>query len=402
MKDYSVRLTCRLCGDTRLTKLLSFPDTPLANEYPKDDGFKQDRFPLYLVGCQGCGHVQLPVVVRPERLFPPDYPYQSGTSPVFEKHLYDLAYSVGDTMRKGALLDIGCNDGTFARLCRERNIQAYGVDPSAPSAPWLFQGFFSLKWAKESGLKEFTSLGIDGERHGEHISCVTALNVFAHVDNLDDFTQGVAEVLEPDGIFIFEVGYLPDVVKRGLFATVYHEHVSYHHLTPLVPFFQKHGMFLYDAERIDSQGGSIRCYVRNCGGFQTQSKRLQELIAEENHPSREGLWRGVTELKAHGKRIGGYLSNFVKQCEGKVCGYGAPAKLTTLLAATNLYPASISYVLDDNPLKVGRFVPGTSIPIVPSSELYERKPKGVMLFSANFAEEIQARHSKYKGKWLVT
>jgi hypothetical protein len=85
-----------------------------------------------------------------------------------------------------------------------------------------------------------------------------------------------------------------------------------------------------------------------------------------------------------------------------VCGYGAPAKLTTLLAATNLYPASVAYVLDDNPLKVGRFVPGTSIPIVPSSELYERKPKGVMLFSSNFAEEIQARHSKYKGKWLVT
>jgi len=401
MSDYSVRDTCRLCGDTRLEELLRFGSTPLANEYPKvrgdKQGAEQDRFPLYLVGCVGGGHVQLTVVVNPERLFPPDYPYQSGTSPVFRKHLEELAEVIA-AMHQGPamVLDVASNDGTFVRTLREKGSIATGVDPAAtPAAEWpSFTDFFTQRWARRH----------QKARHEATLppyGIVTALNVFAHVDDLDDFTAGVADVLERDGIFIFEVGYLPDVVKRGLFTTVYHEHVSYHHLTPLVGFFQKHGMWLYDAHRIDSQGGSIRGFVRNCGAHQTQSKRLQELLDEETHPSREGLWHGVSNLKEHAKNLGRQLSNFVKQCEGRVCGYGAPAKLTTLLAGTGLYQSSIEYVLDDNPLKVGRFVPGTGVAIVASSELMERQPQGVMLFSSNFADEIQKRHEAYKGRWMV-
>jgi SAM-dependent methyltransferase len=383
--DFHIRDRCRLCGDTRLRELLRLNDTPLANEYPRSPSPDQERFPLYLVGCEGCGHVQLPVVVKAERLFPPDYPYQSGTSAVFHSHLKRLSNSIREQFGEAVVLDVGCNDGTLVKLLRGNPIwgsKAYGIDPCCPDGIGVRE-FFTEAWASGQAKK---------------VGVVTALNVFAHVDDLDDFTRGVSTVLEHDGTFIFEVGYLADVVKHGLFDVIYHEHLSYHHLSPLVRFFQKHGMFLYDAERIDSQGGSIRCYVRNCSSHQAQSKRLQALIDDE---SRSALWAGV-------KRIGAGEANWgvrrardlMKARTHQYAVYGAPAKLTTLLHATD-QADSVMYVLDDNPLKQGRYVPGTSIPIVPTSELYERQPGTVVIASWNFAEEIKRRHAGADCRWVV-
>jgi SAM-dependent methyltransferase len=400
-----IRSTCRLCGSTSLEQLISFGSTPLANEYPKQPGREQDRFPLYLVGCKQCGHVQLPVVVPAERLFGADYPYQSGTSEVFRKHLEELAeaialkdanpWDVFTPVPHPRVLDVACNDGTFVQMLREYDCKAYGIDPCAPNVEGFHRCLFNEQWA-----------GFQKNKQGETYDVVTALNVFAHVDDLDDFTRGVATILEHDGIFIFEVGYLPDVVKAGLFDVVYHEHMSYHHLTPLVPFFRKHGMELVDAHRIDSQGGSVRCFVRNCGAHQAQSERLQALLKEETDPAREGLWNGVRALKDKAKVIGRDLMNVAKQVQmpgGILVGYGAPAKLTTMLYATGLFPPK--FVVDDNPNKVGRYVPGTTCPIYPVEHLLEvgDDKTGVIVFAWNFAESIAAklRERGYKGRIIA-
>lgn len=405
MADFTIRNDCRLCHSTDLEKLLDFGQTCLANEYPREPKPDQDRFPLYLVGCRKCGHVQLPVVVDPKRLFPEDYAYQSGTSPVFREHLEELAHTIAGEFPMGSrVLDVACNDGTLVRTLRDAALgfDAYGVDPCAPDEKQYCRVFLTSDFATkaiEDGRHKWARLRLAEQR----FACITALNVFAHVDDLDDFTRGVKTLLEHDGMFIFEVGYLPDVVKRGLFTTVYHEHLSYHHLTPLVPFFRRHGMALIDAHRIDSQGGSVRVFVRNCEAHQAPSERLRALLDEETNPAREGLFNGVAMLKLKAKELGRSLANQVKQVRstgGTIAGYGAPAKLTTLLAATGLFPSSIDYVLDDNPKKCGRYVPGTRIPIIPASELYERNPAAIMLFSTNFAEEIQARHAEYKGRWI--
>jgi SAM-dependent methyltransferase len=409
MTDHHTRSTCRLCASPDLEKLLDLGETPLANEYSKtaEGSIDYERefygphvaacFPLYLVGCRSCGHVQLPVVVDPKRLFPPDYPYQSGTSAVFREHLKELATTLAaELVPYARVLDVACNDGTLVTEMREQQLNAKGIDPAAPSAEHLIRDFFGEGWVRAHFSRDAGTNFLD---------CITALNVFAHVDDLDDFTRGVATLLEPCGLFVVEVGYLPDVVKRGLFDVIYHEHVAYHHLSPLVRFFKKHGMTLVDAHRIDSQGGSIRMYVRNCDkqhqggddGHNETSARLQDLLDEE---SRSALWQGIRDLGGGSAHWGIRRVRDQLKYKAPFAVYGAPAKLTTLLHATGLTDC-VSFVADDNPLKQGRYVPGTRIPILPTSALYERKPERVMLASWNFSSDIMARHSELGCEWLM-
>jgi SAM-dependent methyltransferase len=340
------------------------------------------------------------VVVDPKRLFPPDYPYQSGTSPVFREHLVKLATTLRE-LGAHRVLDVACNDGTLVDEMRKQGFQAYGVDPAAPDHGWLWRSFFATKFA-DWWVRNFK---------WSH-DCVTALNVFAHVDDLDDFTRGVHTLLEPCGLFVIEVGYLPDVLKRGAFDTIYHEHLSYHHLSPLVRFFKRHGMTLVDAHRIDSQGGSVRMYVRNCDkehvggddGHNEVSARLQALLDDE---SRSAIWQGVRGLADRAKSMNGWIHWLYKykaspatHFNEPLAIYGAPAKLTTLLHATGS-TEKVGYVVDDNPLKQGRYVPGTRIPILPVAELYKRKPKVVLLASWNFADEVKQRHAELGCEWYV-
>jgi hypothetical protein len=382
MSDFHIRSSCRLCASPELEELLRLPATPLANEYLEraKDWDKQTRFPLYVEGCRRCGHVQLPVVVDPKRLFPPDYPYQSGTSAVFLGHLKGLAqelyYLLPYKGRRRQLLDIASNDGTLVQLVRNfGSMAAYGIDPCCPEE-FGVRGFFTEEWARGQANK---------------VDVITALNVFAHVDDLDDFTRGVHTLLEPGGLFVVEVGYLPDVIAGGRFTVCYHEHLSYHHVSPLVPFFKRHGMTLVDAHRIDSQGGSVRLFVRNGEG--KQSERLRALLDEED---KVDLFDGVRRLSESVDRAREQLL-----ANAPLVLYGAPAKLCTLLHATGMTDR-VEYVVDDNPRKVGRYVPGTQIPIRHVAELYERRPKLVMITAWNFADAIKAKHAEVDCEWVVS
>ncbi len=314
---------------------------------------------------------------------------------MFREHLVKLAATIADELEWGGrVLDVACNDGSFVReLAHYDKLYSIGIDPAAPDSAGYHRAFFTEDWARTA------------HQAGQRFDCITALNVFAHVDDLDDFTRGVHTLLEPCGLFVVEVAYLPDMVKRRIWDTIYHEHLAFHHLSPLVRFFKRHGMTLVDAQRIDSQGGSMRLYVRNCDlthvggddGHSEVSDRLRGLLDDE---SRSAIWQGVRELNDgcahHGvRRVRDqlkYLAPFAV--------YGAPAKLTTLLHATGLTDA-VTFVVDDNPLKVGRYVPGTRIPILPTSELYERKPTNVMVASWNFAADIMKRHESVGCNWYV-
>lgn len=400
MTDFHIRTDCRLCAGP-IEKVLDLGETALANELKstREESLSQDRFPLFLSQCKACGHVQLPVVVKPERLFPPDYPYKSGTNPVFRAHLKEFAETVSGMMPPGApVLEIASNDGTLQREFRALGHDAEGVDPAGRSesldeACHLHVAFFSSEWARCFKKQQGAWLEKDPYR------AIVALNVFAHVDDLNDFTAGVAALLPDDGLFVFEVGYLPDVIDKGLFDVIYAEHLSYHHLRPLVPFFRKHGLELVDAHRVDSQGGSIRCFVRRArmaegGKPALHPPRMFELLRAEEGLSLEPLKRRIDNIRWETRELGRRWPD----SNGAISGFGAPAKLTTLLSVTELAPRVI---YDDNPAKVGRFTPGTGIPIRPSSELLADNPDYCIIFSWNFASEIMARFPGYKGKWVV-
>lgn len=390
------RDSCRLCGSKHLELALPIAASPIADAYlPRERlNEEQDLYPLDLYLCTACGHVQNIDVVNPEILFR-DYIYVTSSSMGLVEHYRRYADDVVSqfSVKPGALaLEIGSNDGSLLNFFKAKGLKVLGVDPArriaeeatARGVPTLPE-FFGSKLA-ESLRKE----------HGP-ATIVAANNVFAHADNLADIVQGIHTMLADDGVFIFEVSYLPDIVDRFLFDTVYHEHVSYHSIIPLAKFFEKLGMQLFDVQRISSKGGSIRGFAQRAAqGRHPVTSRVTELIAEEN---RRGFNQSAI-YHAYDAAISARKAAVAKvvdeaRARGKtVAGYGASTTVTTLMWHFDL-AQKLDFLVDDNPLKHGLFAPKCHLPVLPSEELYTRRPDYVLILAWNFAEPIMKRHQRY-------
>lgn len=369
MTDYRTVTACRLCDSTELALVLDLGETPLANEL---DG--TELFPLKVNRCGSCGHHQLSIAVSPERLWGPQYPYASGTSPVFRKHLEALADEVSRLPHQGeirAVLEIASNDGTLCNLLVERGNDVVGVDPSGPE--WCLGNLNLVRgsWPPPSGVR--------GAGIVAHFDVILALNVFAHVDDLHGFTATVKEALAPDGVFILEVGDFDEVVLRGNFDTIYHEHMSYHLAEPLRKFFARHGLSVWDHQGNESQGGSLRLYLKHSGDI----VRPREPVDMKHDVRKLQGWIG-SRAAALSQELN---SRF--QADQMVCIYGAPAKLTTLLYATGLQSMPFNCVGEDNPRKVGRTTPGNHIPIVSVEDMLSRRPDAILVAAWNFFDDIR-------------
>jgi SAM-dependent methyltransferase len=388
--DFRLRKTCRLCdGSTRMA--LELPPTPPANELVTrefvESGQKQDVFPLEVMVCTKCGHVQLSGVVAPERLFRAT-PYRSGTSPVFREHLHK--YAVDVMARFGVpkfVVEIGSNDGTFLKHFSDS--KRLGVDPSACG----LEEMWTLKYRFTRALAQSVR-----RAHPPGADLIVANHVFAHIDDLRDVALGVRELLSDDGVFIFEVGYLVDVLEKTLFDVIYHEHLSYHHLAPLIPFFERLGLNLFDAERVDTQGGAIRCYVKSAKYPVIKTDQLVALLDDEAAELGYDMG-GIGELGVNIARIktelGGTLST-LKEQGAHIVGYGAPAKCCTLMHTLGFGPEVLDFIVDDNPVKHGLYTPGKHVEIRPVSALYETKPDFVLVLAWNFAEDIVRKHPHFR------
>jgi SAM-dependent methyltransferase len=383
--DHRLRTDCRLCGEFRLSVVLRLPSTPLANELPYSRlrPGAQAEFPLYLSQCDGCGHVQLPVVVDPVRLFR-EYVYVSGTSPVFREHFRHYADSLIERHALGRddlVVEIGSNDGTLLRFLAERGPRVLGVDPAVdiamrasldgvPTLPSFFDAHVAAQIV---------------ESHGR-AKAVVANNVFAHADDLAGMVDAARAVLVPGGAFVFEVSYLCDVLRHTLFDTIYHEHLSYHALAPLIGFFARRGMSVYHADCVDTHGGSIRVDVRNEPGMGLGAEGLLLLGRERAFFSSERDSFARLERDIARKRHA--LSKYLEERRGGgVVGYGAPAKATTLLRAFGV-EHMFDFVVDDSEHKQGRWLPGGQTPIRPTAALFDAKPRAVVILAWNFAESI--------------
>jgi len=394
VKDYTIRNNCRLCSGL-LTEVLDLGETCLANELPVapiEGG--QDKFPLYLSRCTVCGHVQLPVVVNPERLFR-DYVYRSGTSPVFVKHLKDFARDV-QPRAGGFVVEIGSNDGTLLAEYKRLGFEVLGIDPAQNIA-----NIAELE-NKVPTVRDFFTAELVRKNWnlvGRKADLIVANNVFAHADDLFGIVEGVAELLADGGQFVFEVGYLPDVIANGLYRCLYHEHLSVHHLRPLQSFLRTHGLRMYDAERVNTQGGSVRVYaaLRDPDAYDPVSPRLADMLASET-PEAIDVSRLAAKIVEDESELRAML-DVAKAAKQKVFGYGAPAQLTTTCAVLGITRDDIAFVVDDSPLKVGKFTPGEFVPIVGVERLNEADV--CVIFSANFAADIINRHPDFKGEWVV-
>lgn len=401
IEDYKVRKSCRLCNSEALDRCLDLPDTPLANEFVRQESrnIPQDLFPLFISKCRECGHVQLPVVVNPSRLFG-GYVYVSGTSKSFVDHLqlYAARSINANNIEQGSLVvEIGSNDGTALQAYAAEGMRVIGVDPAVEIA----------KAATARGIPTVCSFfnrdlatTISSE-HGK-ASIVLANNVFAHADDLAGIVDGVLEIIEPQaGVFIFEVQYLIDMLRYGYFDMIYHEHLSYHSIGPISRFLSSKGLFIRGVEFISTHGGSIRVTCSTKSATQVEKSRLESQIENESKLLEtftfERLEHILEESQTESKKM---LESYGR----KIWGYGAPAKLTTLFYGLRLPPAFFSAVIDDSPWKQGLFTPGYHIPVISMEKFLGScggSPERLLIFAWNFVDQIRTKFTSLNHELFV-
>lgn len=396
---------CRICKKSSLVQIWSFGPTPLANAFltQKELDTTEQFFPLDVYFCTTCTLVQLGHVVSPELLFK-DYVYVSSTSSVFIEHFRE--FSRGVVNRFGLnidslIVDIGSNDGILLKPFKQAGFSVLGVEPAEKIA----------RLAQNSGIDTliaFFSKGVAKKilKAKGPARILTATNVFAHIDDLDEMISGVDTLLSADGIFIFEVPHLVDFIKKNLFDTIYHEHLSYCALTPLMRLFQRFDMEVFDVEKVPTHGGSLRVYVKRNQAAYKKTSNMKKIQVEERSL---GLHE-VSVYKLFYDRIRKNKAQLVSllgklKSRGKtIAGYGAPAKGNTLLNFFGIGRDFLDFIAEDSILKQGLFSPGKRIPVVSPQEIYLRQPDYLLILAWNFATVIMQTHQKYRekhGKFII-
>lgn len=405
MSSYYRRSSCRLCGSEKLSLVLNLEPTPPANAFVLKEELNQsqERYPLDVFFCEDCAHVQLLDVVDPKILFE-NYVYVSGTSPVFIAHFESYATEIINRFclqKSDLVVDIGSNDGTLLRFFKEARMQVLGVDPAKEIA----------RRATESGIETipvfFTPeiAAIVRKRMGSS-KVVIANNVFAHVDDMQAFVRGVKKLLSEDGVFVFEVSYLVDIYTKTLFDSIYHEHLAYHTVKPLVRLFEENDMILIEALRVDTHGGSLRGIAQLSWGWRSVGESVAEALSLEKKlglDQKDTFRTFAAKIDDLKRKLGALLNNFKAQGK-RIAGFGAPAKATTLMYHFGIGPEIIDFIVDDSPLKQGLYSPGHHIQVLPASAIYERNPDCLLVLAWNFAESIMRKHNHYKeagGKFIV-
>lgn len=378
---------CRYCGSTRLTKFLSLGEHPPSNSFIRPDRIMAEkRYPLEVYFCKNCYLVQLLHVLPAEIIFD-DYVYLSSSSKALKNHYARLVESESArfSVKAGDLVvDIGCNDGILLNCYSIPNVVRVGVEPSKvaeiarASGLEVVKAFFTPKVARHI-VDTFGTAKV-----------VTATNVFPHVDNSGGFVEGLALLLGDDGVGIIEASYLIDLVDQTLFDTIYHEHLCYLSLTPMIPFLARYGLEVFDVERVPfgASGPAFRVFVRNKVEGRPIEASVAQMLEDETkwgvgcserymvygsqvERVKAGILSLMEKLRASGARIG---------------GYGAPAKGNTLLNYLGISPIMLECIADTNKLKQDLLTPGSHIPIVSEEDFLNRMPEYALLLSWNYLD----------------
>lgn len=382
------KISCRTCSNNELKKVVSFGNSPLANNLLQSVKDETEMFPLEVEYCDKCHNVQLNYVVPAEKLFK-HYLYVSSTTKSMRNHFENAASHYVDMFNldeNSFVIDIGSNDGVSLKPLKEKNIKVLGIEPATNIA----------KIAIENGvdtINDFFSNNIVDEilKKGR-ADIVTASNVFAHADGIHEIVKSAFKVLKENGSFIVEVQYILNTIKDLTFDNVYHEHVTYWSVSSLNNFFKSLGFKLYRVEHVDTHGGSIRAFV--CKDDREIQNNITEFL---NIEVNEGLTDYKTYLE-FGKRIETAKNNVVrnikklKELGMSIVGYGSPAKATTALNYFGITDKEIDYIIEDNKLKHNKIVPGVNIPIFSKEKAESNLPDIILVLAWNFFEEVKSNN----------
>ncbi len=391
----SYKFDCRSCGNNDLKRVLSLGYQPLANNLLNKKDSKCEFYPLEMNFCSNCYNCQLSVVVDPKKMFS-NYLYLSSTSKSFRKHFEDAAQKYikkfNLSEKKSYILDIGSNDGVALKPFKDIGYKKIlGIEPAKNLA----------KLANKNKIKTINCF-LDKKnlkRIKKNADIILASNVFAHSDRLKEMAECMLKILSKKGTIIIEVQYLLNTIKDLTFDNIYHEHYNYWSLTSLSNFFKQFQAKIVDAEKINTHGGSLRVYIKK-GANSKVNGNVKKLLKEEEdfglkkYETYKNFANKIYLIKKNVKKNIKNLKNNGK----KIIGYGSPAKATTAL---NFFGISdeINFVVEDNKLKHGKFIPGVKIPIVSKNEVND-KDNTILVLAWNFFQDIKSNNAQLSDDFI--
>lgn len=384
---YTVRATCSACDSPDLERFLDLGDSPIADAYTSTPDEVSPTVPLQVAVCGKCRLVQLLEVVDHETLFGTGYSFFSSASAPLSA--YHTEYARDVLARHGALVargvvEVGCNDGDLLR--HFAGWQPLGVDPaSGPAAAAQERGLEVM--VRPFGLAAAHDIR---DRRGPQ-GLVFANHVLAHVADVADVLAGIKVLLAADGIAMVEVQYLPDLLVNNAFDLVYHEHRNFFSLSALEQAAGRWDLHVVDAELTDRQGGSLRVTLARQPRPNT---RVDSIRASEGWLNSFSAYEG---MQGRAERIRDRLTDLLAATPGRVAGYGAPAKATTLLSFCRIGSADLEFVVDTTPAKQGRYIPGTGLQILAPEDAPD--VDAYCLLAWNYSRQIMRNNPGHD--WIV-
>ncbi len=400
-----IKKKCRLCKSTNLKIFLDLGHHPPSDQFIKEKKIDEniEYYPLKVNNCMSCGFKQLSYVVDPKILYQEDYPYESSLTKDGNNHFKEFANSCKKDFflkETDLVIDVGSNVGNLLSHFQKIGIKILGVDPAKNIC----------QIANKRGIRTINSFFNKKICHKikkiyGHPKIITGSNVFAHIDNLDDFFKNIKTLLRSDGILIIEVPYFLNLIRNLEYDTIYHEHLSYITLLPLIKYLNKKNLEIFDVEEKDIHGGSIRIFIAFKKEFK-KSNRLKNILFKEKRAKlndMKNLLRFSKKVKENRIQLVNLLLKLKKKNK-KIIALSAPAKGMTLLNYCKIDKDLIDFATEKSQLKINTFTPGVNIKVFPDSEIYKKKPDYALILAWNFYREIIKNNKnffKIGGKFIV-
>lgn len=394
-------MKCRHCGTELSLPFIDLGSAPPSNAYLTEESMcaPEKWYPLKVLTCTECWLVQTEDYAHCAELFSADYAYFSSFSTSWLQHAEQYVSDMVDRFALGPtshVVEVASNDGYLLQYVKASGIPCLGIEPTVSTA----------NAARQKGLEvvdEFFGIGLAKRlvAEGRQADLTVANNVLAHVPDINDFVAGFAILLKPEGVATFEFPHLLRLVRQNQFDTIYHEHFSYLSLSAVTQIFRENGLDVFDVEALPTHGGSLRVYAqRGDSGRQPKAGRVAAVLSEEAEAGMlgQGFYKS---FQAQANRVKDEFISFLIAAarEGKrVAAYGAAAKGNTLMNYAGVRPDLIRFVVDRNPAKQGRYMPGSRIPIVDETHLAIEKPDYLVILPWNLRTEL-VQQLEYVRAW---
>jgi len=394
-------MNCRHCGSELTHIFIDLGSAPPSNSYLTEQTMKKPEkwYPLKVMVCNHCWLVQTEDFVGADEMFSDEYAYFSSFSSSWLEHARNYVEKMAsrfDLSEESMVVEVAANDGYLLQYVEEKGIPCYGIEPTRSTAEAarekgieIIEAFFGVAKAEEL-VKE-----------GLHADLTVANNVLAHVPDINDFVKGFSILLKSNGVANFEFPHLLNLVEQNQFDTIYHEHYSYLSLTVVRTIFEANGLAVFDVEELPTHGGSLRVYAQRSDlGQHPKTEAVTELQRKEDQSGMNSInfYQGFQD-KAEKIKIE-FLSFLIdaKQRGKKVAAYGAAAKGNTMMNFAGVRPDLVSYVVDKNPAKQNKYMPGSRIPIVGEDKIKTDKPGYIVILPWNLKKEVMDQ-LEYVRKW---